>query len=78
MPVRRVLEELLDRSDDVIAEARHSIQDLRVKDGREGHWGLSGMRERAAAIHGRLRILSMIGAGTEVVILVPRIYASVK
>jgi signal transduction histidine kinase len=171
LPVRRVLEELLDRSDDVIAEARHSIQDLRerekrsldlaheitelgrelgsdesvrvtvvangtpyelnadthenvlliareamlntikhasaramevqidylraafkisvrddgrgidetmVKNGREGHWGLSGMRERAAAIHGRLRILSKIGAGTEVVLVVPRVYASAK
>ena len=171
LPVRRVLEELLDRSDDVITEAGHSIQDLRehekrsldlaqeiteldrelgidksvtvtvltdgtpyklnsdthenvllivreamlnsfkhaaaramevqidylkaafkisvrddgrgidekmVKDGREGHWGLRGMRERAAAIHGRLLILSKIGAGTEVVIVVPRIYASVK
>jgi signal transduction histidine kinase/ligand-binding sensor domain-containing protein len=171
LPVRRVLEELLDRSDDVIAEARHSIQDLRerekrsldlaqemtqlsrelardesipvtvvangtpyelnadthenvlliareamlnsfkhasaramevqidylkaalkisvrddgrgideemVKNGREGHWGLHGMRERTAAIHGRLRILSKIGAGTEVVIVVPRVYASAK
>jgi signal transduction histidine kinase/ligand-binding sensor domain-containing protein len=171
LPVRRVLEELLDRSDDVITEARHSIQDLRerekrsldlareitelnrelgsdesvpvtvvtngtpyelnadthenvlliareamrnsfkhagaraievqidylkaafkisvrddgrgidekmIKNGREGHWGLCGMRERAAAIHGRLLILSKIGAGTEVVIVVPRIYASSK
>ena len=173
LPVRRVLEELLDRSDDVIAEARHSIKDLRegekrsldlaqeitalgqelgsdgstsvpvivltngkpyelnsdthenvlliareamlnsfkhasaramevqidylkaefkisvrddgrgidekvAKNGREGHWGLSGMRERAAAIHGRLRILSKVGAGTEVEIAVPRIYASAK
>jgi signal transduction histidine kinase/ligand-binding sensor domain-containing protein len=173
LPVRRVLEELLDRSDDVIAEARHSIQDLRerekrslelaqeiaalgqelgsdksvpvpvtvltngkpyelnsdthenvlliareamlnslkhasaramevqidylkaefkisirddgrgidetvIKHGREGHWGLHGMRERAAAIHGRLRVLSRVGAGTEVEIVVPRIYASAK
>jgi signal transduction histidine kinase/ligand-binding sensor domain-containing protein len=171
LPVRRTLEELLDRSDDVIAEARHSIQDLRerekqsldlareiadlgrklggdesvpitvvtngtpyelnadthenvlliareamlnsfkhasaralevqvdylkaafklsvrdngrgideemIKNGREGHWGLHGMRERAAAIHGRLRVLSKIGAGTEVVFDVPRIYASAK
>ena len=171
LPVRRTLEELLDRSDDVIAEARHSIQDLRerekrsldlaqeitelgrklgsdesvpvtvvtngtpyelnadthenvlliareamlnsikhasaramevqidylkaafklsvrddgrgideklVKNGREGHWGLSGMRERAAAVHGRLRILTKCGAGTEVEFVVPRIYASAK
>ena len=173
LPIRRVLEELLDRSDDIIAQARHSIQDLRerekrslelaqeitelgqelgsnesvpvpvtvltngkpyelnsdthenviliareamlnsfkhanartvevqidylkgefkisvgddgrgidekvVRNGREGHWGLHGMRERAAAIHGRLRILSKSGAGTQVEIAVPRIYASVK
>jgi signal transduction histidine kinase/ligand-binding sensor domain-containing protein len=173
LPIRRVFEELLDRSDDVIAQARHSIQDLRerekrslelaqeitelgqelgsdesapvtvtvltngkpyelnsdthenvlliareamlnsfrhanahaievqidylraefkisvrddgrgidervVKNGREGHWGLRGMRERAAAIHGRLRILSKSGAGTQVEIVVSRIYASAK
>jgi signal transduction histidine kinase len=173
LPVRRVLDELLDQSDDVIAEARHSIQDLRererqsfelaqeitalgqelgsggsvhvavtvltngkpyelnsdthenvlliareamlnsfkhanahamevqidylkaefklsvrddgrgidekvVKNGREGHWGLRGMRERAASIHGRLRILSRSGAGTEVEIVVPKLYASAK
>jgi hypothetical protein len=40
------------------------IDEKMVKNGREGHWGLRGMRERAAAIHGRLRILSKIGAGT--------------
>jgi signal transduction histidine kinase len=173
LPARRVLDELLDRSDDIIAEARHSIQDLRerekrslelaqeitalgqelgnddsvavtvtvltngkpyelnadthenvlliareamlnsfkhasaramevqidylkaefkisvrddgrgidekvIKNGREGHWGLRGMRERAAAIHGRLRIWSKVGAGTEIEIVVPRIYASAK
>jgi signal transduction histidine kinase/ligand-binding sensor domain-containing protein len=171
LPVRRDLEDLLNRSDDVIAEARQSIQDLRerekrslglaqeitefgrklmsdksvpvivvtngtpyelnadahehvlliaqeailnssrhadaramevqidylkaafklsirddgrgideklVQRGREGHWGLRGMRERAAAIHGRLRILSKIGVGTEVEIVIPRIYASAK
>jgi signal transduction histidine kinase len=49
-----------------------------VKNGREGHWGLSGMREREAAIHGRLRILSKVDAGTEVEIVVPRIYASAR
>ena len=171
LPIRRVMEELLDQSDDVIAEARHSIQDLRerekrslelaqeitalgqelgndgpvtvtvltngmpyqlnpdthenvllivreamlnsfkhasaramevqidyrktefnvsvrddgrgidekvIRSGREGHWGLRGMRERAAAIHGRLRILSKVGAGTQVEIVVPRVFASAK
>jgi signal transduction histidine kinase/ligand-binding sensor domain-containing protein len=171
LPARREIEDLLDRSDDIIAEARHSIQDLRdrekqslelaqeisnlshelvseesvpvtvltngkpyalnsdthenvllivreamlnsfnhaspsaieiqidyrrtefrlaVRDdgqgidksvvarGREGHWGLNGMRERAALIHGKLRILSKMGAGTEVEITVPRVYASIQ
>jgi signal transduction histidine kinase/ligand-binding sensor domain-containing protein len=33
---------------------------------REGHWGLPGMRERAAKAGGRLNIWSAPGAGTEV------------
>lgn len=52
------------------------IDDTVVKNGRDGHWGLRGMRERAATIHGRLRILSKVGAGTEVEIAVPRSYAA--
>jgi signal transduction histidine kinase len=39
--------------------------------GREGHWGLSGMRERAEKIGARLRLLSATGAGTEVELTVP-------
>ena len=41
---------------------------LRV--GREGHYGLTGMRERAERIGGRLRLLSAPGAGTEVELVV--------
>jgi signal transduction histidine kinase/ligand-binding sensor domain-containing protein len=37
---------------------------LRV--GREGHWGLTGMRERAEKIGARLEVLSRTNAGTEV------------
>ena len=37
-----------------------------LQSGREGHYGLSGMRERAERIGGRLRLLSAAGAGTEV------------
>ena len=33
--------------------------------GREGHWGLSGMRERAERIGARLKLSSAAGAGTE-------------
>ena len=37
---------------------------LRV--GREGHWGLTGMRERAEKIGAKLEVLSRTNAGTEV------------
>jgi signal transduction histidine kinase len=39
--------------------------------GREGHWGLSGMHERAEKIGAVLRIRSGKGAGTEVDLSVP-------
>jgi signal transduction histidine kinase len=39
--------------------------------GRDGHWGLSGMRERAQRIGGKLKVLSRAGAGTEVELRVP-------
>ena len=42
-----------------------------VDHGREGHYGLRGMRERASRIHGTLRFQSRPGAGTEVVLSVP-------
>jgi signal transduction histidine kinase/ligand-binding sensor domain-containing protein len=39
--------------------------------GRDGHWGLSGMRERANRIGARLHVFSSAGAGTEVNLEVP-------
>jgi len=39
--------------------------------GREGHWGLSGMRERAEKIGAKLEVMSRAGAGTEVELSVP-------
>jgi signal transduction histidine kinase len=38
---------------------------------REGHFGLTGMRERAARIGGALTIVSREGAGTEVLLSIP-------
>ncbi len=42
-----------------------------LQTGREGHWGLSNMRERAEKIGAKLNVLSRPGAGTEVQLSVP-------
>ena len=39
--------------------------------GREGHWGLAGMHERAQRIGGRLAVWSQPGAGTEIELVIP-------
>jgi signal transduction histidine kinase len=39
--------------------------------GREGHWGLVGIRERSKRIGANLRLRSRIGAGTEIDLTVP-------
>jgi nitrate/nitrite-specific signal transduction histidine kinase len=42
-----------------------------LRSGRDGHWGLSGMKERTGKIGGHLRVLSREAAGTEVELSVP-------
>lgn len=42
-----------------------------LKTGREGHWGLHGMRERAERIGARLQVFSSATAGTEVELSMP-------
>lgn len=42
-----------------------------LRSGREGHWGLSGMRERAERMGARLKVWSRERAGTEVELSVP-------
>jgi len=42
-----------------------------LESGRDGHWGLSGMRERAERIGAKLKVFSRTGAGTEVELRVP-------
>lgn len=42
-----------------------------LESGIEGHWGLVGMRERAARIGARFKVWSRSGAGTEVELSVP-------
>lgn len=46
-----------------------------VRSGRDGHWGLTGMRERAGNVGARLRIWSKPGCGTEVEISAPGDFA---
>jgi signal transduction histidine kinase/ligand-binding sensor domain-containing protein len=43
--------------------------------GKEGHFGLQGMRERAARIRGKLTIMSSVATGTKVLLGVPAVIA---
>jgi ligand-binding sensor domain-containing protein/signal transduction histidine kinase len=42
-----------------------------LRTGRDGHWGLPGMRERAEKVGGKFRVWSRAAAGTEVELTVP-------
>jgi glucose-6-phosphate-specific signal transduction histidine kinase len=42
-----------------------------LRSGRDGHWGLSGMRERARRIGAKLKVWSRSAGGTEVELFVP-------
>jgi len=42
-----------------------------LRSGRDGHWGLSGMSERAERISAKYRILSRPAAGTEIELTIP-------
>jgi signal transduction histidine kinase/ligand-binding sensor domain-containing protein len=42
-----------------------------LQSGRDGHWGLPGMRERAERIGARLKLRSRVATGTEIELSVP-------
>jgi signal transduction histidine kinase len=42
-----------------------------LRSGRDGHWGLAGMRERAERIGGEFHVWSSASAGTEIELSVP-------
>jgi len=42
-----------------------------LKEGRAGHWGLTGMRERARDVGGCLEFRSEPGAGTQLELIIP-------
>jgi PAS domain S-box-containing protein len=52
------------------------IEPRMLEKGRDGHWGLAGMRERTTRIGGVLKILSSPAAGTEVQLSIPASIAS--
>jgi signal transduction histidine kinase len=47
------------------------VPDERLQAERTGHWGLRGMRERAAHLGGELEVWSEPGAGTEIELRIP-------
>jgi PAS domain S-box-containing protein len=59
-----------------IRDNGRGIDPQELEKGRDGHWGLAGMRERATRIGGRFKILSSPAAGTEVQLSIPTSIAS--
>ena len=55
----------------VVRDNGAGIDSKLLQTGRESHWGLSSMRERAEKISAKLSVLSRLGAGTEVQLSVP-------
>ena len=55
----------------LIRDNGRGIDPKTLRSGRRDHWGLIGMRERAAGIGAQLRIWSRKGSGTEVEISMP-------
>jgi ligand-binding sensor domain-containing protein len=55
----------------LVRDNGHGIKPDVLKSGSDGHWGLSGMRERAERIGARLRMWSGPSAGSEIELLVP-------
>jgi signal transduction histidine kinase len=60
-----------DRMDMVIRDNGIGISQDVLAHGRKGHWGLSGMRERAQNVGGELAIQTDLGKGTQIVVTMP-------
>jgi signal transduction histidine kinase len=54
-----------------VADNGVGIDEAIADRGKEGHYGLEGMRERAGRIAARLTIASTSGSGTEITLVVP-------
>ncbi len=55
----------------LVRDDGHGIDPDILRAGRDGHWGLSGMRERADRIGARLHLFSSASGGTEIELSVP-------
>ncbi len=55
----------------LVRDNGHGIDPHVLDVGRSGHWGLTGMRERAERLGAKLKLSSSTTAGTEVVLSVP-------
>jgi signal transduction histidine kinase len=55
----------------VVCDDGDGIEPEVLRNGREGHWGLPGMRERAERIGARLKVRSRVSAGTRIELCVP-------
>lgn len=55
----------------LVRDNGRGIDNQVLRTGREGHWGLSGMRERAEKIGAKFGVLSRAGIGTEVELSIP-------
>ena len=73
--VETVLEYGRDHFRLLVRDDGQGIDPAILKAGREGHFGLSGLRERAAKIGARLKVRTAAGAGTEIDMLVPAVAA---
>jgi signal transduction histidine kinase/ligand-binding sensor domain-containing protein len=55
----------------LVRDNGRGIDPQTIQSGREGHWGLLGMRERAERIGAKLHVWSRPSGGTEIELLVP-------
>jgi signal transduction histidine kinase len=55
----------------LVRDDGRGIDSAILQQGRDGHWGLSGMRERSQRIGATLKLRSRPGAGTEIELVVP-------
>ena len=55
----------------VVRDDGAGIDQQVLESGKDGHWGLAGMRERAENIGARLKVFSRVNSGTEIELLIP-------